>query len=123
MKVFDLNPFQRVVTQEQQSNLEELARRITLLEELMEEEFWVSSGFRSKMDQLRVNPRSPDSAHTHGLAVDLYDTNGLIYDFLVNNTDMVIKLDFYIELKTYTPKYIHIQIRPTKSGTRFFKPW
>ena len=123
MNVFDLNQLHRVVTEEQQSNLEELARRITLLEELMEEEFWVSSGFRSNMDQLRINPRSPKSAHTEGMAVDLYDVNGHIYDFLVNNPDMVIKFDFYIELKTYTPKYIHIQTRKTASGSRFFKPW
>ena len=121
MTVRDLNPHLRPVTKEQAENLTELARRITLLEELMERTFTVNSGFRTYMDQMRINVRCPKSAHTEGKAVDLDDKDGSIYDFLINNPDMLIKLDFYVEQKTFTPKWIHLQTRPT--SVRFFKPF
>jgi len=120
MIVKDLNPKLRILTKEQTENLSELFRRITLLEELIEMEFTVISGFRTPMDQLRTNPKNPKSAHCEGMAVDLKDKEGVIYDFLINNPDMVIKLDFYIEQKTYTPGWIHLQTRATHN--RFFKP-
>lgn len=121
MTLRDLNPNLRVVTQEQERNLIELCRRVSLLEELMEREFTVNSGFRTAMDQLRINVRAPKSAHLSGQAVDLSDKDGSIYDFLINNPDMLIKLDFYVEQKTYSPQWIHLQTRPTVN--RFFKPY
>lgn len=121
MTLKELNPKLRILTKEQTENLTELARRVTLLEELIEMEFTVNSGFRTAMDQLRINPRNPKSAHCEGMAVDLSDKDGAIYDFLINNPDMLIKLDFYVEQKTYTPGWIHLQTRPTHN--RFFKPY
>lgn len=124
MTVRELNPHLRVLTKEQTDNLTELARRITLLEELMERTFTVNSGFRTKMDQLKINPRNPNSSHCTGQAVDLDDKDGSIYDFLINNPDFTIKLDFYIEQSTYTKtaksRWVHIQSRPTIN--RFFVP-
>lgn len=125
MTVEQLNPNLRTLTQVQRANLQELARRITLFEELMERRFTFNPGtfygFRSYGDQLKVNPKAPKSAHCEGKAVDLSDVNGEIYDFLIHNPDMVIKFDFYIEQRTYTPTWCHIQTRPTKN--RFFRPY
>lgn len=121
MTIQELNPHLRILTKIQILNLTELARRITLFEELMDRKFTVNSGFRTTMDQLRVNPKCPNSAHCEGMAVDLSDKDGEIYDFLIHNEDMVIKFDFYIELKTYTKGWAHIQTRPTHN--RFFKPF
>ncbi len=125
MTIDQLNPNKRSLSDVQRANLTELTRRISLFEELIGYKFHFNPGtfygFRSLADQLKVNSKSPKSSHCEGMAVDLADPKGEIYQFLIDNPDIVIKFDFYVERKDYTPGWCHIQIRPTKR--RFFIPY
>lgn len=122
MTVKELNPKLRILTKAQSERLEEFAKRLTSLEDRLGFKLEVTSGFRTDMDQMRINHRNRESAHTTGEAGDFKDPMWEIYDFLKSRPEIMDELDFYVELKEFAKNHLHLQIRPTKSGNRFFKP-
>ena len=120
MTVQDLNPHNYPTTPAQAENLSKLAAVISQIEYEMKRTFKVNSGLRSQEDQMRINPSVKNSAHMYGEAVDLNDPDGSIYGWCLDNVDLLIHWGLYIESKTFTPRWIHAQIRPTHN--RFFIP-
>lgn len=118
----DLNPSRYITTKEQQENLEKLANAVSELERLMGREFLITSGLRSPQDQLKINAPIKNSAHMTGEAVDVSDVDGSIYGYCIDNVDILIRLGLYLECRTWTPRWLHCQIRAPKSGSRFFQP-
>lgn len=114
------------VTEEVLRNLSNLCVALLLLEEAYTEEggeeFYVTSGLRSHEDQMRINPKNPHSAHTEGLAADLADADSKIWTFCISHLPAIIELELYLEDKKFTPKHLHLQMRPPKSGKRVFYP-
>lgn len=117
-----LNPNKLPVTEIQKKNLEKLAQAVSKIEEEMGKEFLVTSGLRSKEMQLKINPAAKNSAHISGEAVDVSDVDGDIYAFCIDHVPLLIELGIYLECKTYTKRWAHMQIRAPKSGNRFFIP-
>lgn len=68
---------------------------------------------------------SPKSAHKEGLAVDLYDPDGKIDEWLLKSPraqQAIASLGLYFETGSATPGWSHWTIRPPASGRRFFNP-
>lgn len=122
MKIEELNPRGYSLTNIQEDNLQKLCGAITALQDLCGLPFVVTSGVRSESDQMAINPSVKKSAHLTGEAVDISDVDGKIYDFCINNIDILIRLGIYLESRTFTPRWIHMQIRSPKSGNRIFIP-
>ncbi len=118
----DLNPKKYITTKEQQANLEKLATVISELENLYGETFVVTSGLRSYADQMRINPRVKNSAHLTGEAGDFLDLDKRIYNWCTDNLEVIAALGLYIEDGSVTKRWIHLQIRVTKSGNIVFIP-
>ena len=80
----------------------------------------VTSGFRPS-DVNKVLPNAAKrSAHMTGQAIDLADPDGVLDKML---TATILKAyDLHREDSSATVGWCHLQIRPTVSGKRIFKP-
>ena len=82
----------------------------------------VNSGYRSKSYNSKIGG-SPNSAHTTCEAIDIRDTDGKLWQWLLDNFWLVEELDLYLEDRDWTPTWVHIQTRRTNSGNRIFVPY
>ena len=63
---------------------------------------------------------SPNSAHKEGQAIDIYDPQNVLDNWI---TDVILsKFGLYREAPLDTPKWCHLSTRRPKSGKRTFKP-
>lgn len=118
----ELNPHNRFVTAEQRKNLVKLCQALIEIQNEYGEELYVNSGFRTEIDQMRLNPTHPNSAHCAGLAADIRDVDRKLWDWCTENIKFVAEQGLYLEDKVYTPSWIHFQLRAPKSGLRIFQP-
>jgi len=65
---------------------------------------------------------APKSSHKEGLAIDLFDPDGDIDDWCLENLDKLEECGIYIENPSATPCWSHWTIRAPKSGNRVFLP-
>ncbi len=75
-------------------------------------------GFRPQ----RCPEGAPNSAHKEGLAVDRYDPDGAIDDWLMANQQALIANGLYLEHPGSTRGWSHWSIRRPGSGNRVFYP-
>lgn len=78
-----------------------------------------NSGYRTPADQAIINPKSPNSKHLIGAAIDLNDPDGRLNKWLKQSAALK-DLDLYCEERQ--GGWQHIQIYPPKSGKRWFNP-
>jgi len=98
----------------------------------------VTSGFRSmerhvniyasinenrKIKGLPVISIPMGSMHLRGAACDISDPDSVLKTFVVKNLRLVEDLGLYMEAFDATPSWVHFQIYPPKSLTRFFRPF
>lgn len=113
-----------------QDNLLILLDKMTKLEEYYGEPLVVTSGLRTKEDQLRIykaknipeNKIPWGSQHLKGAAVDISDPSKELANWCHKNIDRLEELGLYCEDTSATLNWVHFQIYPPKSGNRFFKP-
>ncbi len=122
MDIFQLNPHKIIATKDQQRNMEILAEKMTDFEDLMGRQFIVTSGLRTPQMQNQINPANKNSCHLIGAAVDVADVDGSLYQYAIDNIDLMIRLGLYFESRTYTRRWLHAQCMEPKSGHRFFVP-
>ncbi len=65
---------------------------------------------------------APNSAHKEGMAVDIYDPDNKIDDWLISHADSLEPFGLWFEHPDSTPYWSHWSTRKPKSGKRFFKP-
>jgi hypothetical protein len=84
----------------------------------------VSSGWRPPQINRQVKGAAPKSKHMTGEAVDLYDPEGDIDNFLMSGQGqrVLASLGLYIEHPSATKSWSHIQIVPPRSQSRIFYP-
>jgi hypothetical protein len=84
----------------------------------------VSSGWRPPQINRQVKGAAPKSKHMTGEAVDLYDPEGDIDNFLMSGQGqrVLASLGLYIEHPSATKSWSHIQIVPPRSQQRVFYP-
>lgn len=91
----------------------------------------ITSGYRSKEDQIRIYKQKLGAAyniskvpmgscHLVGLAVDLADANADLYRWLKANEQVLEDLGLYCEERM--GGWQHIQAKAPKSGKRWFLP-
>ena len=62
------------------------------------------------------------SKHLSGQAVDLFDPDSKLKEWVTNNEDFYQDHEIYFESFSTTPNWLHFQIVPPRSGKRFFLP-
>jgi hypothetical protein len=84
----------------------------------------VSSGWRPPQINRQVKGAAPKSKHMTGEAVDLYDPEGDIDNFLMSGMGqrVLASLGLWIEHPSATKSWSHIQIVPPRSQQRVFYP-
>lgn len=109
-------------TQEQQLNIDVLLERMNKLRTAYGKPMIVTSGLRSREDQIRINSHAPNSNHTKGAAVDILDTDGTLKIWVLKNVERLEAIGLWCEDFRYTPNWVHFQIFAPPSQHRFFVP-
>jgi hypothetical protein len=65
---------------------------------------------------------APQSAHKQGLAVDIYDPDNKIDNWIIGHQKILHQYCLYFEHPIATPRWSHWSIRRPKSGKRIFYP-
>lgn len=111
------------LTTEQEHNLVELQRRMNIIREAYGKPMTVTSGFRTRLDQERINPKVTKSKHLEGKAVDILDNDGSLNQWCKDNDDILRKAELYLEERQ--GNWQHFQSAPFGSYTGktvWFKP-
>lgn len=82
----------------------------------------VNSGWRPPEINAGTPGAAPRSRHMSGQAVDLYDPEGLLDDWCLDNQDQLAELHLWLEHPSATRGWCHVQIVPPRSGRRVFYP-
>lgn len=117
-----LNSHSYPATQMQQDNLDELLRRLTIVQNTYGIQLVVTSGLRSQADQARINPSAPQSKHLTGCAADIEDKDGKLRAFVLANLEAMAITGLWFEDFRWTPGWVHFQIIGPSSGHRIFVP-
>lgn len=80
----------------------------------------VTSGWRPAEVNSKVSGAAPRSKHITCQAVDIYDPEGDIDNFLTD--EILEKYQLYREHPSATKGWVHLQIVPPRSGKRTFYP-
>lgn len=126
IKLAELNKKNLPTTAIQAGNLTELCTRLNKLRKAWGKPMIITSGLRSEGQQANLiksgQSTATKSKHLLGLAADISDPDGALDDWLEKNVKLLEEIGLWIEHKSATPTWAHIQICPPKSGRRFFKP-
>ena len=83
----------------------------------------VSSGWRPADVNAATPGAAPRSLHMQCLAVDLYDPDGDLDDWLLASAETVLQdLKLWLEHPAATKGWAHVQLVPPRSGRRVFYP-
>jgi len=109
------------LTPELERNLQELLRRLNLFRQMYARPMVVSSGYRPAALNKRVGG-AKNSAHMTCEACDFRDDKGELRRYILQNPSVLEACDLYCEDFNFTPTWVHLQTRRTRSGNRIFKP-
>ena len=109
-----------VVKPEIRTNIKMLLFRINYMRHIYASPFVITSGLRNAEEQKKINPKSPNSKHILGAAIDISDPDGDIHYFFRSNEDLMISVGLWAE--TRQGNWQHLQIYPPASGNRWFDP-
>lgn len=83
----------------------------------------VTSGWRPADVNERTPGAAPKSRHITCQAIDLYDPDGDLDDWLLASADTVLRdLGLWLEHPAATKGWAHVQTVPPRSGRRVFYP-
>jgi len=105
--------------QEAQQNAKRLVDALNAFRKEFGKPMYVSSGYRSPEDNKKAGGSSK-SAHLTLEACDFKD-NGELFEFIKKDPLVLERCGLYLEDPSFTPTWIHLQIRPTKN--RIFLPY
>lgn len=113
-------------TQQVKDNAKDLIKRVTaLLIELKVTQVKISSGFRTSEANNSTSNAAKKSNHMTGSAIDILDDKDQSLCKKVTK-ELLIKYNLYREdsnaTKGKNTNWCHLQITPTKSGSRIFNP-
>lgn len=110
------------LTPEQIANMNTLIPKVNELLERYGKPLTMNSGYRTKEDQLRINPKAPNSRHCEAAAIDIGDKDHSFRYWVLMHLDYLIELGLYLEDPSHTASWIHLQCTPPKSGKTIFIP-
>lgn len=121
----------RECPEELEDNLLQLLIKINKVRDAWGKPMTVTSGWRSKEDQIRIyaqkgitdTARIPmGSKHLSCQAIDILDPKKELQKWIQDNVSLMEEIGLWFESFKYTPNWVHAQIVPPKSGSRFFIP-
>lgn len=118
----ELNPHDYDLTPIQTANFARLLTAMNAFRTAYAKRMIVTSGVRSEFDQARINPKAKGSAHVQAAACDIADPDNDVWGFCMANMKLLETLGLYLEDKRSTPRWVHFQVVPPKSGHRVFIP-
>jgi uncharacterized protein YcbK (DUF882 family) len=123
----ELNPHNYPLSEEQQANFDRLFIAINSIRTAYGKPMIVTSGVRSVEDQTRIDKaagRKPrlGSAHLKAAAVDIWDRDGQLWHWCLDNIKLLVEIGIYLEDRSATKSWVHMQILPPASHNRIFLP-
>lgn len=110
------------LTPEMEGNLEKLIIAISKVREAYGLPMRVSSGYRPTAINQSVGGAKA-SAHQSCQAVDIVDKDGKLAEWVMNNLTLLKECGIMsVEDPRYTKGWVHLSIRPVKSGKMVFIP-
>lgn len=82
----------------------------------------VTSGWRPASINGMIKGAAPKSNHIIGCAVDIYDGNGELMKWCLQNLQVIADAGLYLEDFRWTVNWTHFQTVKSKSGKRIFVP-
>jgi uncharacterized protein YcbK (DUF882 family) len=120
----ELNPHNYPTTPEIDANLLVLLNKINQVRTAYGIPMIVTSGLRDQAQQQQLiaegKSNAPRSHHLTGEAVDIYDPDGKLHEFTLNNQALMESIGLYME--TRQGSWQHYQIVAPASGKRWFNP-
>ena len=133
--ISELNPHNYKTNQAIDENLKILFERLLEFQDACGIDFVITSGLRSneKQEELIKQGRTTASRSYHlaGAAADILDKDESLTNWIKSNIGIMEKIGFWLEdfnsIKTMSKKlgcdvWVHVQIKPPKSGKRVFIP-
>lgn len=114
--------FPQEYTQQISDNLDDLLVKINKVREAWGKSMRVTSGWRPASINSMVKGAAPKSAHCTGNAVDIYDPDGSLMEWVLQNLQLMTDLGLYMEDFRYTPNWVHFGDIAPKSRKRIFVP-
>src|ERR1035437_101975 len=109
-------------TPEISKNIDNLLVAMTQIRSQYNHIMIINSGWRPPSINSSVPGAAKNSKHLIGLACDLNDPDGSLWQWVLNNLDLMQKLGIYFEDKRGTPSWVHFQLGPPSSNKRIFIP-
>jgi uncharacterized protein YcbK (DUF882 family) len=109
-------------TKEIDANLNVLLDKLNTIREKYGKPMVVSSGWRPKSVNDVTANAAKTSKHLVGLAADILDKDCKLWNWVMQNLQLIQDLGLYLEDKRHTPNWVHFGIGAPKSGKRIFKP-
>lgn len=116
---------------EHQDNLKILLEKVNKIRTAYNKPMTITSGYRSMDDHLRIykekgitdKSKIPmQSRHLYGLACDISDPKQELQKWIKSNIKLLEDVGLWCEDFSATKNWVHFQIVPPKSGSRFFLP-
>ena len=82
----------------------------------------LSSGWRPRTVNAAIHGAAVNSKHMTGQACDLYDPDGDIDEWCMENQDKLDDCGLWLEHPSATKGWCHVQVVPPRSGRRVFFP-
>jgi uncharacterized protein YcbK (DUF882 family) len=109
------------LTEDFEKNLENLLIAVNKVREAYGKPLIVSSGYRPAAFNSKAGGAKL-SAHLTCEAVDFRDVDGSFAKWCLQNIKILVQNGLYMEEPAHTKGWVHLQIRPTRSGRRVFLP-
>lgn len=109
-------------TEEVSDNLDKLLIPLNKIRDAYGQAMVCTSGWRPESLNAGVPGAAKKSKHIIGLAADFSDPDGKLMNWVLENLDMMKKLNIYMEDFRWTNSWVHFQLGPPVSGHRIFIP-
>jgi len=112
---------QNPLTPEMKQNLDKLLVAVNKLRAIWGKPLVVSSGYRPPAQNAAAGGAKA-SNHMICAAVDFRDNSQELAKWLITNLQVLEDCGLWMEDPQSTPTWVHLQVKPPKSGRRIFKP-
>lgn len=126
ISIKELNPNEYPTNTVIENNLKILFERLMELQDAAEMALTITSGLRSDEKQMGLiaagKSKAVGSKHLAGAAADIYDPEGILGKWCLDNLKALERIGLWMEHPDYTENWVHVQIMAPRSGKRVFIP-
>lgn len=109
-------------TDEVSANLDKLVEVMNQVRDAYGKPMITNSGWRPPTINATTPGAAKGSKHTIGLACDIADPDGTLWQWVLDNLTLMQQLDIYLEDKRWCKGWVHFGLGAPISGKRIFIP-